>query len=314
MPPANEPDPSIPEQRLYEDTKPIDIPIPRQLQLTGAALRGTSLRVERRIGEGASATVYQGVDRDGSRVAIKVLRYRCNPGTRRRFLQEFEILSLVDSPHVVRARERGELPDGRPWHAMDYVPGRSLAERLARGWRPGAGHVIELLRMACRGLAAVHAAGYVHHDVKPSNLLVVRREGLEHLVVVDLGVADGIGRQPRHMCGTPDYMAPEQAETSLVTVRSDVYGLGCCAYELLCGRKLVGGADATAKIREHVQGVRPSWASAVPMPMALRRLVERCLARDPAERAPSMIALEQALVDAAGNLAAPPAALRASAG
>jgi len=185
---------------------------------------------------------------------------------------------------------------------MDYVAGRSLAERLAHGWRPEPDHVVRLLRMACRGLAAVHAAGFVHHDVKPSNLLLQRRGRIEHLVVVDLGVAEAIGRRPRQMCGTPDYMAPEQAQTGPVDVRSDVYGLGCCAYELLTGRKLVRGSDASEKIREHLHGVVARWPGTLALAPELRRIVERCLVRDPKEREPSMLTLEHALARVAGEL------------
>lgn len=295
-------DPSVPEPRAHDDTKPVDVPVHRPpTAVTGAQLCA-SVRAQRRIGEGASSFVYRGLEPDGTPVAVKVLRYPSRPSTRRRFLIELDVLRSIRSPYVVQARSHGELPDGRPWYTMDYVPGRSLAQRLARGWCPSQSRVVRLLRMACRGLAAVHAAGFVHHDVKPSNLLVSRHEGLEHLMVVDLGVAEPIGVRPQHLCGTPDYMAPEQAETGPVDVRSDVYGLGCCAYELLTGRKLVAGSDATTKIRAHLRGVTPQWPEGLEVDPALRELVERCLARNPRDREPTMLALELALARVAKTL------------
>lgn len=291
-------DSSIPEPRAQDETRPLDVPRVRAFAPTGARV-GAGIRLRRRIGEGASSIVYGGEYDEpslcGTLVAVKVLRERCGAGPRRRFAREIEVLRRVGSPHVVRARERGTLPDGRPWLAMDYVRGCSLAERLACGWRPSPERAIRLLRMACMGLAAVHATGFVHHDVKPSNLLTSRLGGVEHLVVIDLGVAEPLESHPHELCGTPDYIAPEQAEIGPVDPRSDVYGLGCCAYELLTGRRLVCGGDASDKIRAHLRGVRPSWPEPTTPSPALRRLVERCLARYPDQRPPSMLALERAL-------------------
>ncbi|MCX4242161.1 serine/threonine-protein kinase [Paraliomyxa miuraensis] len=301
MPTRTLPEPLPLEPRAHAETKPLDVPAMRPPSVTGARL-AAGIDAQRRIGEGASSLVYRCLDHDGRPLAAKVLRHPCRPSAERRFVLELDVLRRVQSPYVVRVRDHGRLPDGRPWYAMDYLPGRSLAQRLAGGWQPSQSRIVRLLRMACRGLAAIHAAGYVHHDVKPSNLLVSRREGIEHLVVADLGVIEAIGVRPRYLCGTPDYMAPEQAQAGPVDVRSDVYGLGCCAYELLTGHKLVEGPDVTTKIRAHLRGVTPRWPTKPAVAPALRAIVERCLARDPADREPTMLALERALAAVAKDL------------
>jgi serine/threonine-protein kinase len=124
---------------------------------------------------------------------------------------------------------------------------------------------------------------------------VVKIGGHDAVKIVDLGIAERVHAQPELLSGTPEYIAPEQAEFRPVDVRSDVYALGCCAYELLTGRRLVQGANAIAKINAHIEGVRPHWPLGCGVPFALRRLVERCLARRPEARPPNMHAVEAEL-------------------
>jgi serine/threonine-protein kinase len=214
---------------------------------------------------------------------------------RLRFHREVEILRQIDSPWVVKVRSEGLLPDGRPWYAMEFIDGQSLARILSTARRSDPTRVVAWLRGACRGLAAIHDAGFVHRDVKPANLIVVKGGG-DDVRIVDLGIAERIHAQPEQLSGTPEYIAPEQAEFRPVDVRSDVYALGCCAYELLTGRRLVEGRSAVAKINAHIEGVRPCWPRYAGIPMALRRLVERCLARQPEARPPNMHALQADLL------------------
>jgi serine/threonine protein kinase len=295
---------NAPAPRTDEVTRPVDAPVVREHGLTGRLLMGTDLRLETRVGRGASAMVYRATRaRGGAPLAVKVLHERSKDSVRQRFLREVEILRQIHSPWVVKVAGKGTLPDGRPWYAMEYVDGQSLA-RVLNATKGGTdpARVVGWLRGACRGLSAIHAAGWVHRDVKPANLVVVSVEGIDAVKIIDLGIAECIGAQPELLSGTPEYIAPEQAEFRPVDVRSDVYALGCCAYELLTGRRLVEGRSAIAKINVHIDGVKPQWPRGRRIPYVLRRLVERCLSRLPEERPSSMLALELELERVAAAL------------
>jgi serine/threonine protein kinase len=281
-----------------------DAPVARERGMSGRLLVGTDLRLDMRVGRGASAMVYRATRaRGGPPVAVKVLHARSKASVRQRFHREVEILRQIDSPWVVKVAGKGVLPDGRPWYAMEYVDGQSLARILGNTPRSEPARVVGWLRGACRGLAAVHAAGWVHRDVKPANLVVLDMGDHEEVKIIDLGIAERIHAQPELLSGTPEYIAPEQAEFRPVDVRSDVYALGCCAYELLTGRRLVQGRTAIAKINAHIDGVRARWPKGQGIPYVLRRLVERCLARQPEARPPNMHALEAELEHVAQVLA-----------
>lgn len=296
---------NAPAARSDEVTRPVDAPVAREHGLSGRLLLGTDLRLDMRVGRGASALVYRATRaRGGPPVAVKVLHSRSKDSVRQRFHREVEILRQIDSPWVVKVAGKGVLPDGRPWYAMEYIDGQSLA-RILNNSKNGSdpARVVGWLRGACKGLAAIHAAGWVHRDVKPANLVVVSRQGCDAVKIVDLGIAERIDAQPDLLSGTPEYIAPEQAEFRPVDVRSDVYALGCCAYELLTGKRLVDGRSAVAKINVHIEGVQPQWPRGRRIPYVLRRLVERCLQRQPKDRPPSMDALELELDRVAAALA-----------
>jgi serine/threonine-protein kinase len=296
---------NAPVARAHDVTRPVDVPVAREHGLSGRLLAGTDLRLEVRVGRGASAMVYRATRaRGGAPVAVKVLHSRSKSSVRQRFHREVEILRQIDSPWVVKVAGKGVLADGRPWYAMEYVDGQSLARILSTS--PAGSdiaRVVEWLRGACRGLAAIHAAGWVHRDIKPANLVVVQEGERDVVKIVDLGIAERIHVKPEILSGTPEYIAPEQAEFRPVDVRSDVYSLGCCAYELLTGQRLVEGRSAVAKINAHIEGVRPRWPLEPWIPYALRRLVERCLARHPDARPPNVHALEAELGRVAEALA-----------
>ena len=265
--------------------------------LPGTMLPRTRVEIRNRIGEGGGGVVSRGIHVDLQRtLAIKVTCDR-RADAREKFLHEARAATRIESPHVVEVVDFGELPDGRAWYAMEYVPGRSLARLLhAEGGLPPR-RALALLRMACRGLAAAHAVGIVHRDVKPGNFVVRRRDGGDELVIVDFGLAAHAGRRVKDVCGTPEYMAPEQVEAGVVDARTDVYALGCCAYEMLTGDTAARALDAESILLEHLDGLRLRWPDDVPA--ELREIVERCVARRPADRFSDMAELEAALEDAA---------------
>lgn len=295
------PPPVVP--RVEEVTRPVDVPVTREPGLSGRLLAGTELRIDGCVGRGASGEVYRATcAKGGPPLAVKVLHPRSAGSLRRRFHREVEILRQLDSPWVVSVMADGMLPDGRPWYAMEFVDGHSLATILRDEGPADPVRVLAWLRGACRGLAAIHDAGWVHRDVKPANLLVTGRDGGLDVRIVDLGIAERIGAEPDLLSGTPEYIAPEQAEFQPVDVRSDVYALGCCAYELLTGERLVEGRSAWAKINAHLDGVTPQWPAARSIPLSLRHVVERCLARSPEARPPSMHALAAELQRVAAGM------------
>jgi hypothetical protein len=251
----------------------------------GTRLHDSRLRVLERISDGACGVVYRGEHIDLRRpLAIKVLRGdMMGEGAREQFLDEARITGSISSPHVVQVVDFGELPDGRVWYAMELLGGRALDQVIAGG-PIEASRAIDLLRMACKGLAAGHAAGFVHRDVKPQNLVLVERGGREHLVVVDFGIAVPIGTKPDSICGTPEYMAREQIIRDPLDPRTDVYALGCCAYELLTGKSLVGVCTLGQALLKHDLGIEPKFPAEANVPEALQAIVRRCLAVDPAQR------------------------------
>lgn len=172
------------------------------------------------------------------RVAIKLLaeRFRADTDLRERFLREGRFAARLSHPNVVAVFDTGE-EDAQPYIVMEYVQGASLAEELARRHTFAAEEVAQLARQASFGLAHAHAAGLVHRDVKPQNLLL-RDDGT--LKVADFGIARGRAgetiTEAGTLLGTVQYMAPEVAGGEDATAAADVYSLGAVLYELLTGR------------------------------------------------------------------------------
>jgi dienelactone hydrolase len=259
-----------------------------------------------KLGEGGMGVLYRARDtRLGRTVAIKVLRPEvvADPERTRRFLQEARAVSALNHPNVVTIHDIGEDPVRGTWIALE---GESLKQRLARG--PLA--VAEAMRMAvdvARGLAAAHAAGIVHRDVKPANVMITN-SGL--VKVLDFGLAKlarfesaatdsaattmtaSAATTPGSLLGTPAYMSPEQVEGRTADARSDVFSFGAMLYEMLTGTRPFEGGTAVALLSAILKDAPPSVRSLRPeVDPRLERLVERCLEKDPEVRPPSARAL-----------------------
>ena len=258
-------------------------------------LLGGRYRLERRLGLGGMAVVHLAHDTVLDRpVAVKLLadRFGDDEELRERFLREGRFAAKLSHPHVVGVFDTGE-EDGRPYIVMEYVEGATLAEELDRRRTFAPDDVAELGRQACSGLAHAHAAGLVHRDVKPQNLLL-RTDGM--LKIADFGIARGGGggtiTQVGTLLGTAAYMAPEVARGAPATAASDLYSLGAVLYELLTGvppRRVDTLEDLVAEEpvphpREHVPDP----------PAELSATILRCLDGDPLRRPHSAgeIALE----------------------
>lgn len=265
----------------------------------GSIIPGTRLCVEGWLGEGAAAVVYRGFHVDlGRPLAIKVLRQPDpTPAMRERFLAEARLTTELDSEHVVDVIDFGRLDDGRLYYAMAFLDGRPLDELMREGPLP-VPRAVALLRMACKGLQAAHDHGIVHRDIKPGNLMVVSRRKREHLVIVDFGIATSSGHTAQDVRGTPYTMAPEQIGGGVVDARTDVYALGCCAYQMLTGAPFARGDSVFAILAGHLDDTRPRIGPAHGVPDPVAEVVHRCLALDPEERYPSARELEAALCEA----------------
>jgi serine/threonine-protein kinase len=253
--------------------------------------------------------VYRATDTElGRTVAIKVLadRYAHDESVRERFKREaLAAARLSGSPNTVTIFDVGE-SDGHPYIVMELLEGGTLEDRLRSGGAQDPADVVRWLDQTARALDAAHAAGVVHRDVKPGNLLLNARGEVS---VADFGVASAVGLDSMTMTGTvlgtAGYLSPEQAKGERATPASDRYGLGVVAYELLTGERPFASDSATAEAAAHVHAPIPYPSQHGDVPPELDPVLRRVLAKDPAERFESsadfVAALRGALSQAAGT-------------
>jgi serine/threonine-protein kinase len=243
-------------------------------------------RLARLIGRGAYGEVYVGAAEDGPNVAVKVL----DPSLAReaeviaRFEREAETARRLDHPNVVRVLDVGSAR-GKHYIVMELVHGGSLRRLLQRGAPPAV--LLSILAEVARGLAFAHAAGVVHRDVKPENVLVTRSR---HAKIADFGLARAADlatlTTDGRMLGTASYMSPEQARGRRAVPASDVYSVGVMLYEIISGARPFSSDTPHGFIYQHAEQepARPRVLPAFPADLAALTL--RCLAKDPEQRPP----------------------------
>ncbi|HEU4613394.1 MAG TPA: serine/threonine-protein kinase [Kofleriaceae bacterium] len=251
----------------------------------------SAYRVERLLGTGGMGSVYRARHAIDDRVvALKVLREDQLRQERAidRMMREAATLATVSHGGVPQFFECGLLADSRPWIAMELIHGTPLSVRLAEG----ATHhdeVIELVADIAGVLAAAHARGVTHRDLKPDNILLTPNDPTYPLRLIDWGIAHHVqsARYTHHdeAIGTPTYMAPEQARGGPVDGFSDIYGLGVLAYQLLTGRPPFVGGSSVEILVQHLNRPVPSLAPRCPeAPFGLVELVEHMLEKNYADR------------------------------
>jgi len=266
-------------------------------------------RNARPIGAGGMGEIFCATDRELDReVALKVLaeRYAQDAPLRARFEREaMAAARLSGTPNIVTIFDVTE-HNGRPIIVMEYLSGGSLQEQIAGTPCPPA-QALGWLEEAAGALDAAHAAGIVHRDVKPANLLLDARG---HVHVADFGVASAVGlgslTQTGTILGTAGYLSPEQARGERAGAASDRYALAVVAWELLAGRRPFADTSTAAEALAHVNAVIPSaHAANHALPPELDRVFERALAKSPTARYPTAAEfvgdLRRALNDAAGD-------------
>lgn len=285
---------------------------------TETTIAGSQLgpyKIEEIIGVGGMGEVYRAVDtRLGRTVAIKLIPHEltADPTYSRRFLHEARAVSALNHPNIVVLYDISRHQEIE-FLVMEYVPGKSLKELVGQEGLPF-GRVRGLGLQVASALDAAHAAGIVHRDVKPANILVT---GNDQVKVLDFGIAklpvDGTATQLTlrgQVIGTLGYMSPEQTRGEEIDKRSDIFSLGCVLYEAATGRIPFRGPSALA-IMHAIAVEDPPAPSSIRsgLPAAFDALIARCLRKEPVERFPSMAevrsALEQAGVPAASIKLAP---------
>jgi serine/threonine-protein kinase len=272
---------------------------------------GGRYRLIDRIGSGGASAVWRGRDeRLGRTVAVKVL------GPEREgseLVREARAAARLSNPHVGTVYDVGEAPDGSAYLVMEFIPGQSLAQRLKEGvlsWRSA----VELCAEVADGLAATHAAGLVHRDVKPANVMLCPTGAK----LVDFGISAEIGEPADEapdgcVVGTPAYVSPERLAGSPALPAADVYALGLLLYRALTGWLPWDVDSRSAVLRAHLM-TEPAPLPPIPgLPEEVAEDCTRCLAKDPVRR-PTAAELADAwfrLVPAALAVA-PTAATRAA--
>ncbi len=277
-------------------------------------------RVLRLLGQGGMGLVFLADDTRLQRsVALKVMRpeLAANPDSRQRFLREARAAAGVRSDRVVtiyHVDQEGDLP----YLVMEVLHGRSLADALEKEGRLPLGLGLQVARQTAEGLAAAHASGVIHRDVKPGNVWLEEPSG--RVKLLDFGLArpctDVVITQPHVIIGTPAYMSPEQAAGKPLDARCDLFSLGAVLYQVLTGRHPFAGKTLVDVLAKVLRETPPQAASLVPgLPAGVADLLDRLLSKDPAGRPASaaevahvLRALEQEAAEiapAAGKQPAP---------
>lgn len=266
-------------------------------------------KIRRLIARGGMGSVYEAEQLPlGRKVAVKILIEPPNSGDSQAFQQRFFLeaatLAKLDHPHTVTLHDYGRTPDDIFYLVMEYVDGLPLSRLLKADGPLEPQRAIRLLSQVARALRNAHECGVIHRDLKPGNLLVKEDvDGQDHVKVVDFGLVkltegDQAITVTGMVMGSPHCMAPEQVKGEAVDERADIYALGVLLYRCVAGQYPFHGSTTTATMIAHINQPVPKLAEAAPTlqaPEGLEEFIERCLAKDPGERYPSMREVVRAL-------------------
>jgi eukaryotic-like serine/threonine-protein kinase len=273
--------------------------------------------IERELGRGGMAIVFLAEDpKHHRRVAIKVLKPELSQSLgSERFLREIQIAALLNHPHILPLHDSGEA-NGLIYYVMPYVEGESLRDRLDREKQLSLEDAVRIVRDVADALTHAHSLGVVHRDIKPDNILL----SAGRAIVSDFGIARAMDvagterlTESGLALGTPAYMSPEQigGDQALLDGRGDLYSLACVAYEMLGGAPPFTGPSPQAVLARHsVDPVPPLRTVRGTVSRDLERVVERALAKAPADRFRTAVQFAEAFERAAASEAEAPALAR----
>lgn len=257
-------------------------------------------RVEQMIGEGGMGKVYKATQLALDKpVVLKVLRQALlsDERTVARFQREAKAASRLNHPNSISVLDFGQADDGAMYIAMEYVQGKDLHHILSREWPLPEARVIRIISQVLSALADAHSAGVIHRDLKPENIMVEQRRGEADFVkVLDFGIAkivDGTNddgpalTRAGFVCGTPEYMSPEQARGAQLDHRSDLYAVGVILYQLTSGLLPFDSESAVGFATKHLTEVPPPPTRRRPdarVSPAMERLIMKALAKNPDDR------------------------------
>jgi serine/threonine-protein kinase len=258
-------------------------------------------RIEAVAGRGGMGVVYRATElRLGRPVALKLLagERAADPDFRERFQRESRMAAAIDHPNVIPVYGAGE-EDGRLYLVMRYVAGTDLHALLRRERSLAPERAADIVAQIAAALDAAHAAGLVHRDVKPGNVLLAG----DHAYLSDFGLTRQVGADSEltgtgQWVGTADYCSPEQVRGERTDARSDVYALGCVLFTALTGQTPLGRGTVPATVSAHLHD-DPPRSSAFGAPRHFDRVIWRALAKDPDDRYPSAGDLGRAALAAA---------------
>jgi serine/threonine protein kinase len=313
--------PTAPSEKTTETTsQSVEATGPRPVPAAGSGLPATVARprgpgaanagvlhqlgdylVIRKLGEGGMGAVYLAEDpRLHRKAAIKTLKpeLAADPANRERFEREARAAARVEHDNIVPIWQIGTAPDGTPFIAMPFLRGEMLDARLKREPVAGPGLIVKVAREVADGLAAAHARGLIHRDIKPGNIWLEGDLSSGHLneqvrrcKILDFGLARSVDRDDAQLTasgailGTPAYMAPEQARGETVDHRADLFSLGVVLYRMATGQPPFQGASAMAVLVSLITDTPLPVATLAPnLPPALAGLIDRLMSKDPAGR------------------------------
>lgn len=278
---------------------------------TGTLVGGYEL--EARIASGGGGVVYAARHRVlGRRVAIKVLRSALVsfPVMLTRFVREATAVNQIGHPNIVDVFEFGEMESGRPYYVMEWLEGMDLATRMRLHPRFSVRETFDIIAPVCKAVHAAHEAGFIHRDIKASNVMVARVKGERCVKLLDFGIAKTFGDDaaepgltaPGTTLGTVHYMAPEQIRCDPIDPRVDIYALGVLLFQMLTGRFPYDASDPRGVALLHLQAPVPRPSQIVPLPGVLDAVVMRCLQKHPERRYRTAQNLLDALRSAVGHV------------
>lgn len=271
-----------------------------------------------KIGEGGMGVVYKANHALLRRpAAVKLLcAERAGEQELRRFEREVQLTSMLTHPNTISIYDFGRTAEGTFYYAMEYVDGFDLQTLVERDGPQPAARVAHILAQLAGALHEAHAAGLVHRDVKPANVMLCRRGGTSDVVkVLDFGLIKQVGAtgegtlsDVHHIVGTPLYLSPEALiAPERVGAHSDLYALGAVGYFLLTGEPPFAGRTLLEVCGQHLHAepMPPSERLAAPVPRELEQLILACLAKSPEDRPASAAALQSTLTALAGGWTEP---------